>query len=53
MKARHPDCFVGRLPAPILAQTILEIAAAKAVFLEAVIARHPEADGQPCVVDYC
>ena len=34
-------------------QTILDVAAAEAVFLEAVIARHPEAEGRPCVIGNC
>ena len=31
-------------------QTIEDIARAEAVFLETVIARHPEAEGKPCVI---
>jgi hypothetical protein len=34
-------------------QTIEDIARAEAVFLEAVIALHPEADGKPCVIGNC
>ena len=34
-------------------QTIEDIARAEAVFLEKVIALHPEADGKPCVVGNC
>ena len=34
-------------------QTIEDIARAEAVFLERVIALHPEADGKPCVIGNC
>ena len=53
MKAGHPVYFIGFLPEPMPGQTILDIAAAEAVFLEAVIARHPEAEGKPCVIGNC
>jgi pimeloyl-ACP methyl ester carboxylesterase len=52
-KAGHPCYFVGFLPEPMPGQTIEDIARAEAVFLEAVIARHPEADGKPCVIGNC
>ena len=53
MKAGHPAYFIGFLPDPMPGQTILDIAAAEAVFLETVIARHPEAEGKPCVIGNC
>jgi pimeloyl-ACP methyl ester carboxylesterase len=53
MKAGHPAYFVGFLPDPEPGQTILDIAAAEAAFLEAVIARHPDAEGKPCVIGNC
>ncbi len=53
MKAGHPAYFVGFLPAPVPGQTILDITRAEAAFLERVIARHPEAEGRPCVVGNC
>jgi hypothetical protein len=53
MKAGHAAYFVGFLPDPVPGQTILDIAAAEAVFLETVIARHPEAQGRPCVIGNC
>jgi hypothetical protein len=34
-------------------QTIEDIARAEAVFLEKVIALHPETDGKPCVIGNC
>lgn len=53
MRAGHPCYFVGFLPDAVPGQTIEDVALAEAVFLEAVIARHPEADGKPCVVGNC
>jgi len=52
-KAGHPCYFVGFLPQPMPGQTIGDIAHAEAVFLEKVIALHPEADGNPCVIGNC
>ena len=52
-KAGHPCYFVGFLPDPVPGQTIEDIARAEAVFLEKVIALHPEADGKPCVIGNC
>jgi pimeloyl-ACP methyl ester carboxylesterase len=52
-KAGHPCYFIGFLPEPMPGQTIEDIARAEAVFLERVIALHPEADGKPCVVGNC
>lgn len=49
-KAGHPCYFVGFLPQPMPGQTIGDIARAEAVFLEKIIALHPEADGKPCVI---
>lgn len=53
MKAGHPCYFVGFLPEAVPGQTIEDVALAEAVFLEKVTARHPEADGKPCVVGNC
>ncbi|MBP7240998.1 DUF3141 domain-containing protein [Amaricoccus sp.] len=53
MKAGHPAYFIGFLPEPVPGQTILDVTAAEAVFLETVIARHPEAEGKPCVIGNC
>ncbi|WJR79762.1 DUF3141 domain-containing protein [Bradyrhizobium sp. NP1] len=53
MKAGHPCYFVGFMPEPMPGQTIEDIARAEAVFLERVIALHPEADGRPCVIGNC
>lgn len=53
MKAGHPCYFIGFLPDPVPGQTIEDIALAEAMFLETVIARHPSADGKPCVIGNC
>ena len=52
-KAGHPCYFVGFLPEPMPGQTIEDIARAEAIFLEKVIALHPEADGEPGVIGNC
>jgi hypothetical protein len=53
MAAGHPCYFVGFAPEPMPGQTIEDVARAQAVFLETVIAAHPEADGKPCVIGNC
>jgi pimeloyl-ACP methyl ester carboxylesterase len=52
-QAGHPCYFVGFLPEPVPGQTIEDIVAAEAAFLERVIALHPEADGKPAVIGNC
>jgi pimeloyl-ACP methyl ester carboxylesterase len=52
-RAGHPCYFVGFLPDPMPGQTIEDIARAEAVFLEKVMALHPDADGKPCVIGNC
>ena len=52
-KAGHPCYFVGFLPEPMPGQTIEDVARAEAIFLEKVIALHPDADGKPCVIGNC
>jgi hypothetical protein len=53
LRAGHTCYFVGFLPDPMPGQTIEDIARAEAVFLKAVIDRHPDVDGKPCVVGNC
>src|SRR5262252_3837894 len=53
MRAGHPCYFVGFLPEPMPGQTIEDIARAEAIFLEKVIALHPDADGKPGVIGNC
>jgi pimeloyl-ACP methyl ester carboxylesterase len=52
-EAGHPCYFVGFLPDPMPGQTIEHVALAEAIFLETVIALHPDADGKPCVIGNC
>jgi len=52
-KAGHPCYFIGFLPDPTPGQTIEDIGRAEAIFLEKVIALHPDADGKPCVIGNC
>src|SRR5215469_3681142 len=52
-KAGHPCYFVGFLPDPMPGQTIEDVARAEAVFLEKVVALHPDAEGKPCVIGNC
>ncbi len=53
MKAGHLCYFIGFLPEPMRGQTIEDIARAEGEFLKQVIARHPDADGKPCVIGNC
>ena len=53
MKAGHPCYFIGFLPEPMPGQTIEDVARAEAIFIEKVIALHPDADGKPCVIGNC
>src|SRR3954451_12907504 len=53
LQAGHPCYFVGFLPDPVPGQTIEDVMAAEARFLETVIAAHPEADGKPVVIGNC
>ena len=53
LKAGHPCYFIGFLPDPVPGQTIEDVAMAEAVFLEKVIALHPQAEGRPTVIGNC
>jgi pimeloyl-ACP methyl ester carboxylesterase len=53
MKAGHPCYFIGFLPEAVPGQTIEDITRAEAAFLEEIIARHPKAEGRPCVIGNC
>jgi hypothetical protein len=52
-KAGHPCYIIGFLPDPEPGQTIEDVARAEAIFLEKIIALHPQADGKPCVIGNC
>ena len=45
-----PGHFVGFLPHPVPCQTVEDVCRAEARFVEEVIARHPEAQGKPCLI---
>jgi pimeloyl-ACP methyl ester carboxylesterase len=53
LRAGHPCYFIGFLPTPVPGQTIEDVMAAEAAFLEQVIALHPAADGKPVIVGNC
>ena len=51
--AGHPCYFIGFLPEPEPEQTVEDVIAAEARFLEEVIALHPQAEGKPVVIGNC
>jgi pimeloyl-ACP methyl ester carboxylesterase len=53
LKAGHPCYFVGFLPEPVPGQTIADVCAAEARFVEEVIALSPEAEGKPVLIGNC
>src|SRR6266550_4205843 len=53
LAAGHACYFVGFLPEPVPGQTIEDVCEAEARFVEEVVARHPEADGKPCLIGNC
>lgn len=53
LRAGHPCYFVGFLPTPMPGQTIEDVCEAEARFVEEVVARHPDADGKPCLIGNC
>jgi len=53
MRAGHPCYLVGFGPTPVPGQTIEDVAAAEAAFLERVIELHPESEGKPSVIGNC
>ncbi len=52
-KAGHPVYFIGFAAEPLEHQTIEDIAHAHTVFLEKVIALHPQAEGRPFLFGNC
>src|SRR5438309_5086091 len=53
LAAGHPCYFVGFLPDPVPAQTIEHVCEAEARFVAEVVARHPDAEGNPCLIGNC
>jgi Protein of unknown function (DUF3141) len=53
LAAGHPCYFVGFLPEPMPGQTVEDVCVAEARFVEEVVARHPDAQGKPCLIGNC
>jgi pimeloyl-ACP methyl ester carboxylesterase len=53
LREGHPCYFVGFLPEPIRGQTVEDVCAAEALFVETVIERNPEAEGRPVLIGNC
>ncbi|MFO1082142.1 MAG: DUF3141 domain-containing protein [Reyranellaceae bacterium] len=53
LAAGHACYFIGFLPEPVPGQTIEDVCAAEAAFIEEVARRHPEAEGKPVIVGNC
>jgi pimeloyl-ACP methyl ester carboxylesterase len=53
LQAGHPCYFVGFLPEPVPGQTIEDVCAAEARFVEEVISLSPEAEGKPVLIGNC
>ncbi|WP_445657289.1 DUF3141 domain-containing protein [Achromobacter sp. NCFB-sbj8-Ac1-l] len=53
VRAGHPCYFATFLPRPMPTQTVEDVMAAEAHFLEKIIALHPDAEGKPVVVANC
>ncbi len=53
LAAGHPCYFVGFLTEPMPGQTIEDVCRAEAEFVEAVAARHPQAEGKPVIIANC
>src|SRR5437868_5216418 len=53
LAAGHPCYFVGFLPDPVPGQTIEHVCEAEARFVAEVVARHPDAEGNPCLIGNC
>ncbi|KAA5609225.1 DUF3141 domain-containing protein [Rhodovastum atsumiense] len=53
LQAGHPCYFVGFLPDPVPGQTVGDVCRAEAIFVEAVAARHPDAEGKPVLIGNC
>ncbi len=53
LRARHPCYFIGFHPDPEPGQTLADVGAAEAAFIEHVGKLHAKADGKPCVIGNC
>jgi uncharacterized protein DUF3141 len=53
LKEGHPCYFVGFTPTPMPGQTVGDVCRAEVLFIEKVIALHPDADGKPVLIGNC
>lgn len=53
LRAGHPTYFVMFYPEPMPNQTLGDVVAAEARFVEEVTQMHPESEGKPCVIGNC
>jgi hypothetical protein len=53
LEAGHPCYFISFLPEPVPGQTLGDVGAGEAAFIERVHAMHPDARGKPCVIGNC
>src|SRR5271169_1352119 len=53
LDAGHACYFVGFAPEPLPGQTIEDVCRAELRFIEEVVARHPDAEGKPCLIGNC
>ena len=53
LRAGHPTYFVMFYPEPMPNQTLGDVAAVEARFVEEVTQLHPESEGKPCVIGNC
>lgn len=53
LRAGHPCYFIGFYPDPVPGQTLADVGAAEAVFIEYIGKRHADANGKPCVIGNC
>ena len=53
MRAGHTCYFVTFFPDPMPGQTIRDVGAAEAQFLQKVMELHPDTEGKPCVIGNC
>ncbi|MEZ5600810.1 MAG: DUF3141 domain-containing protein [Candidatus Competibacteraceae bacterium] len=53
LRVGHPTYFVMFYPEPMPNQTLGDVAAAEARFVEEVTKLHPESEGKPCVIGNC
>ena len=51
--AGYPCYFVGFLPEPMPGQSVEDVCEAEARFVAEVAARHPTAEGKPCLIGNC